>query len=92
MPTRTERAAELIAQGAGRRRLARELGVTEYEARQLIDQTRTTGVADMGAPAPAAVAASDMSTPSTTPGSRSAEQDAAPIGVSALNGSGRTRS
>ena len=32
------RAAELIAAGAGRRRLVRELGVTEWEARQLIRQ------------------------------------------------------
>lgn len=39
---RDERAAELIADGAGRRRLARELGISEYEARQLIDRTRTT--------------------------------------------------
>lgn len=30
------RAEDLIAAGAGRRRIARELGVTEYEARQLI--------------------------------------------------------
>lgn len=35
-----DRAAELIAAGAGRRRLSRELGVTEYEARQLLAQTR----------------------------------------------------
>ena len=34
------RAAELIAAGAGRRRLSRELGVTEYEARQLLARTR----------------------------------------------------
>lgn len=37
-----ERAKELIAAGAGRRRLARELEITEYEARQLIDSTRPT--------------------------------------------------
>jgi hypothetical protein len=37
-----ERARELIAAGAGRRRLARELEITEYEARQLIDSTRPT--------------------------------------------------
>ncbi|MEJ3652042.1 DUF2637 domain-containing protein [Actinomycetes bacterium KLBMP 9759] len=36
-----DRAAELIAQGAGRRRLSRELGVTEYEARQILARTRT---------------------------------------------------
>lgn len=37
-----DRAAELIAQGAGRRRLSRELGVTEYEARQLLARSRAT--------------------------------------------------
>ncbi|WP_300006957.1 DUF2637 domain-containing protein [Pseudonocardia sp.] len=37
-----DRAAELIAEGAGRRRIARELGVSEYEARRLIDRARTT--------------------------------------------------
>ncbi len=35
-----DRAAELIAAGVGRRRLARELEITEYEARQLIERTR----------------------------------------------------
>lgn len=35
-----DRAAELIASGAGRRRLARELGVTEHEARALLAQHR----------------------------------------------------
>ncbi len=35
-----DRAAELIAAGAGRRRLSRELGVTEYEARRLLDRSR----------------------------------------------------
>jgi hypothetical protein len=41
-PARSEgdRAAELIAQGVGRRRLSRELGVTEYEARQLLARKR----------------------------------------------------
>lgn len=34
------RAAELIAAGAGRRRLARELGMTEYEARRLLTRSR----------------------------------------------------
>ena len=37
----TERVGDLIAAGAGRRRLARELGISEYEARQLLDRTRT---------------------------------------------------
>ncbi len=32
-----DRAAELIAEGVGRRRLARELDITEYQARQLMD-------------------------------------------------------
>ncbi len=35
-----DRAAVLIAGGAGRRTVARELGITEYEARQLIDAQR----------------------------------------------------
>lgn len=94
-PTPTQRAAALIAEGAGRRRLARELGVSEYEARQLIDQTRSTGAPDRGAPEPATPPASDISTTSTTsttPSSPSAEQDAAPTREPALNGSGRTRS
>lgn len=37
-----DRLAELIAAGAGRRRLSRELGVTEYEARRLLGRTRPT--------------------------------------------------
>ncbi|MDQ4118427.1 MAG: DUF2637 domain-containing protein [Actinomycetota bacterium] len=42
LPTgpRNERARELIAAGAGRRRLSRELDITEYEARQLLDSSR----------------------------------------------------
>lgn len=44
-----DRAAELIAAGAGRRRISRELGVSEYEARRLIDRARPT----TAAPAPA---------------------------------------
>jgi hypothetical protein len=36
------RAAELIARGIGRRRLARELDISEYEARQLLANARTT--------------------------------------------------
>jgi hypothetical protein len=35
-----DRAAELIAAGVGRRRLSRELGMSEYEARQLLSRTR----------------------------------------------------
>ena len=38
----TDRAAALIAAGAGRRRLSRELGVTEHEARRLLAQARPT--------------------------------------------------
>jgi hypothetical protein len=38
----TDRVAALIAAGAGRRRLARELGVTEHEARRLLVQARPT--------------------------------------------------
>lgn len=36
-----ERVDELIAAGAGRRRLARELGITEHEARLLLDRYAT---------------------------------------------------
>ena len=35
-----DRAAELIAAGAGRRKLARELDITEHEARALLDRHR----------------------------------------------------
>jgi hypothetical protein len=38
----TGRAAALIAAGVGRRRLSRELGVTEYEARRLLERSRPT--------------------------------------------------
>ena len=38
----TDRVAALIAAGAGRRRLSRELGVTEHEARRLLAQARPT--------------------------------------------------
>lgn len=41
-PGPTDRAAELIADGIGRRRLAKELGVTEHEARQLLAASRQT--------------------------------------------------
>lgn len=37
-----DRAASLIAADAGRRRLARELAITEHEARGLLARTRTT--------------------------------------------------
>ena len=39
-PNGRDRAALLIEAGVGRRRLARELGMSEYEARQLLEQTR----------------------------------------------------
>lgn len=41
-------AAELIAAGVGRRRLARELDISEHEARRLLDQARQTADADNG--------------------------------------------
>lgn len=47
-PTVDDRAAALIAEGAGRRRLARELGMTEYEARGLLGHARNG--ASAGAP------------------------------------------
>jgi hypothetical protein len=37
-----DRASALIAGGIGRRRLAKELGVTEHEARQLLEASRRT--------------------------------------------------
>lgn len=37
-----DRVAALIASGAGRRRLSRELAISEYEARQLLNRTRTS--------------------------------------------------
>lgn len=37
-----DRVAALIAEGAGRRRLSRELEISEYEARRLLDRTRHT--------------------------------------------------
>jgi hypothetical protein len=37
-----DRTTQLIAAGVGRRRLSRELGVTEYEARRLLDAARST--------------------------------------------------
>lgn len=40
--TPEQRAAALIADGAGRRRLARGLGISEYEARQMLARTRPT--------------------------------------------------
>jgi len=39
-PPDRDRVSELIAAGVGRRRLSRELEITEYEARQLIARTR----------------------------------------------------
>ena len=72
-----DRVAELIADGAGRRRLARELGISEYEARQLLDRTRTdSGSPDSGSP--------DSGTGTT--------QDAVPDRVPAVNGSRRAAS
>ena len=38
----SDRAAELIAAGVGRRRLSRELDITEYEARRLLEAARPT--------------------------------------------------
>lgn len=50
-PDGSGRVAGLIAAGAGRRRLARELGVTEHEARRLLAESRTTSSHDF-LPAP----------------------------------------
>jgi hypothetical protein len=48
-----DRVAALIAAGAGRRRLSRELAISEYEARQLLNRTRpsTTTASTNGVPA-----------------------------------------
>ena len=40
--TDSDRAGALIAAGAGRRRLARELDIPEYEARRLLEAARPT--------------------------------------------------
>lgn len=47
------RVAALIAAGAGRRRLSRELDITEYEARQLLARTRPTDDTNDSAGVPA---------------------------------------
>jgi len=44
-----DRATELIAAGVGRRRLARELDISEHEARQLLTQARTPDSSDFAA-------------------------------------------
>lgn len=41
-PAGDDRVAELIAEGVGRRRLARELGVSEHQARELLEARRNT--------------------------------------------------
>ena len=46
-----DRAAALIAAGVGRRRLSRELDITEYEARRLLADARTTNPSPTGVPA-----------------------------------------
>jgi hypothetical protein len=60
--------AALIADGAGRRRLSRELGVTEHEARRLLAQARPTDHPIDDVRQTAAVASA---TPSTTAGAPS---------------------
>ena len=47
-----ERTAQLIAAGVGRRRLARELDITEYEARRLLDRARPATSAEPREAAP----------------------------------------
>jgi Protein of unknown function (DUF2637) len=61
------RAAELIAAGVGRRRLSRELGVTEYEARRLLDRARPTTDTD-----------TDTDTPTDDPAAPTDDTEAAP--------------
>jgi hypothetical protein len=74
-PDDTDRAAELIAAGAGRRRLSRELGVTEYEARRLLERARPTTDTpaddDTDDETATAVAAGSPATAPTTAGARS---------------------
>jgi hypothetical protein len=53
-----ERARRLIEAGVGRRRLSRELGVSEYEARQLLERTRQHPANHNGAAMPAAAGSS----------------------------------
>jgi Protein of unknown function (DUF2637) len=46
--TDRDRVAELIAAGVGRRRLSRELGMSEYEARQLLERARSSDPESQG--------------------------------------------
>lgn len=79
-----DRAAELIAAGAGRRRLSRELEISEYEARQFLERTRTA--TDEAAPG-----STTTTSPSTgTNGMASTDSNTAPEWVHAVNGSGGT--
>jgi hypothetical protein len=71
------RAAALIAAGAGRRRLSRELEISEYEARQLLARTRT------GAPA--------AGVPGSSPGVDAHTEDVAAVRPFATNGAGGPR-
>jgi hypothetical protein len=69
VPDDAERVAALIAAGAGRRRLSRELGVTEYEARRLLEHARPpastptdhTTASKIAAPAPATTSSGALS-------------------------------
>jgi Protein of unknown function (DUF2637) len=76
VPDGSDRAAALIAAGAGRRRLSRELGVTEYEARRLLEQARPATATDNDAPdrdddTAAAELAADAPVTAQTTGARS---------------------
>jgi hypothetical protein len=81
-----DRAAELIALGAGRRRLSRELGVTEYEARQLLARART----DID-PEPATESARGGQSMWALGSEPAAEQNGADPGVRVLDVVGRPR-
>lgn len=58
----SERAIALIAAGAGRRRLSRELDITEYEARRLLERVCPTG----DDPAPATAEPTEAGVPTST--------------------------
>ncbi|WP_219418581.1 DUF2637 domain-containing protein [Pseudonocardia nigra] len=73
VPTAEQRATVLIAEGAGRRRLARELEISEYEARRLLDRTRT---------------AHDPADTARSAGGPDTEQDLGSERVHAINGAG----
>lgn len=86
--TAEQRAERLIAEGAGRRRLARELDITEYQARQLLDRTRTQDAAEVDEAAEAADEPAEPAEPTSGGVGSGWGQDVDPERVHAINGAG----